>query len=239
MYYPKPLNEEEKRECFSLLQLIVSDFLAAHKQPVTFTPQNRMDLCSLLNRMTVWANEYPNCNGVKDILRREISVYCHETIQMLMDKRSNKEYILCFTYYLENYLTSINNIADAMFPRTDARPIYSKGPDRRKCQENQEIEHLLEEMFCNFVLKPQQNRLSSILLSENKPSLDNSILNLSKLLMQLKNMEVMESGAQSKKMTSEQEEEMEEDNQLKRMRCEEVGEMEEDIQSKRMRMDTE
>ena len=220
----EPLNDEEKRQCFSLLQLIVRDFLEAHDRPVTFTPQNRMDLFGFLFRMTRF---HPICDGVKDILRAEASAYCHKIIQMLSNTRNNKEYILYFRSYLGNYLTSIKDIAKAMFPPTQ---LFEKGKNY------QETEQLLEEMFCNGVIKSQRDRLSSILASNNSPNAD--MFDLSKLQIQLEDTEVVESGAQHKRMGCEEEDEMEADNQLKRVRSEEE-EMEEDQRLKRMRMETE
>ena len=196
----KPLNDEEKRQCFSLLLLIARDFLAAHEQQVTFTPQNKMDLCSLMARHRVTQPEF---DGFNDVLRSEASLHCHKIIEILNSKRSNNEYMLCFTDFLENYLTSINHIVDTIFPQVF-------------CLNNQQIRILLEEVFCSLVIKTQYDHLSRILLSENAPKIDT--LNLADLLvlMKHKKTKVMENRAY--KRLRDEEEEMEEDNHLKRMR---------------------
>ena len=222
--YMKPLNHEEKRECFSLLEHFVHDFLEAHKQPVTFTPQNRIDLSSLLHRV---ANTQIIYEDVKQILRSEVSIYCNKINQELSNTRSIKEYTLCFTYYLDNYLTSINNIVETMFSRVLTYMDNLQG-----------TKTLLEELFRSIVIKTQHDRLSEILLSTYTPNVNLFNLYSLLMLMKLKKKEVMESGGQYKRMR--EEEVMEEDNQLKRMRNEEEEEeRDEDNQLKRMRKDTE
>ena len=197
--YWNPLNDEEKRQCFFLLQHVVNDFLSAPDQQVTFTTQNRMDLCSFLDRL-----DQPTCDEVNNVLRSEISVHCDKISQMLNNKIRYEDYILCFTSYLENYLISIKNITDTMFPQVIKRP-------DRKATKN-----LLEDIFRSLVIKTQQDRLSSILVSANTPKVN--VFNLSNLLtlMKLKKTEVMEKDLMYKRLR--EEEEMEDFYQYKRMR---------------------